>query len=245
MPQALLNKAHMGIRQLVQRLWPEKHPVLLWNEEYCSRLSRDKPIETYDFVSMDTELTGLNPRIDEIVSIGAVRIKNLRIVVGDNFFSYVRPSGGLPKDSTLVHRITPEQIKTAPALQEVLPAFIEFLGPSLVVGHFIPLDLDFLNRASRKLLGGKIKTRWLDTIKLTRGYEQTQRQEFYDGVNPGAQYALTHLAEKYHLPLFAKHDALEDALQTAYLFLFLVRRLRAAGSMTLDDFLLAGGTFPY
>ncbi len=89
-----------------------------------------------------------------------------------------------------MHRITPEQIKTAPELKEVLPAFIEFLGPSLVVGHFIPLDLDFLNRASRKLLGGKIKNRWLDTIKLTRGYEETQRHEFYDGVNPGASYSL-------------------------------------------------------
>ncbi len=194
---------------------------------------------------MDTELTGLNPRRDEIVSIGAVRIKNLRIVVGDNFFSYVRPAGGLPKDSTLVHRITPEQLKAAPDLGEVLPEFIEFLGSSLVVGHFIPLDLSFLNRASRKLLGGKIKNRWLDTIKLTRGYEETQHHDFYDGVNPGASYGLTHLAEKHNLPLFAKHDALEDALQTAYLFLFLVRRLRSAGFVTLDDFLLAGGTFPY
>jgi DNA polymerase III subunit epsilon len=235
----------MVMKRLLQWLWPEKHPVLLWNEEFFSGFRRDRPIESYDFVSMDTELTGLNPRGDEIVSIGAVRIRNLRIVVGDNFFSYVRPSGRLPKDSTLVHRITPEQIKTAPDLNEVLPAFIEFLGPSLIVGHFITLDLDFINRASRRLLGGRIQNRWLDTIKLARGYEETQRHEFYDGVNPGAAYGLTHLAEKYNLPLFAKHDALEDALQTAYLFLFLVRRLRAAGSLTLEDFLLAGGTFPY
>lgn len=235
----------LGFKSLFQRLWPEKHPVLQWNKEIFSGFKRDRPIETYDFVSMDTELTGLNPKKDEIVSIGAVRIHNLRIVVGDNFFSYVRPSGGMPKDSTLVHRITPEQIKNAPELDDVLPAFIQFLGPSVLVGHFIPLDLGFINRASKKVLGGQPKNRWLDTIKLTRGYEETQRHEFFDGVNPGAKYGLTYLAEKYQLPLFAKHDALEDALQTAYLFLFLVRRLRMAGFVTLDDYFLAGGTFPY
>ncbi len=57
-----MNRAHLGMKRLLQWLWPDKHPVLLWNEEYFSGFSRDRPIETYDFVSMDTELTGLNPR---------------------------------------------------------------------------------------------------------------------------------------------------------------------------------------
>jgi DNA polymerase III subunit epsilon len=233
------------VKRLWRRLWPEKHPVLRKNREYFKGFDRDKPIESYEFVSVDTELTGLNPTRDEIVSIGAVRIRNLRIVVGENFFSYVRPSGVMPKGSTLIHRITPEQIKTAPGLETVLPDFVEFCGSSLLVGHFVHLDLNFLNRACRKYLGGTMNNPYLDSMRLARAYNDQQGQPHYDGYNPGAPYNLTRLAEKYHLPLFAKHDALEDALQTAYLFLFLVQRLRQTGSKYLDDFVIAGRTFPF
>jgi DNA polymerase III subunit epsilon len=233
------------VKRLWRLLWPEKHPVLRKNRQYFAGFDRDKPVESYEFVSIDTELTGLNPTRDEIVYIGAVRIRKLRIVVGENFFSYVKPSRSIPKGSTLIHKITPEQIKTAPDLKDVLPDFVEFCGSSLLVGHFISLDLNFIHRACRKHLGGVMRNPFLDSMRLARAYNEQQGHAHYDGYNPGAPYNLTRLAEKYHLPLFAKHDALEDALQTAYLFLFLVNRLRQSGSRNLDDFVIAGRTFPF
>ena len=124
-------------------LWPwlrfrqsAKHSVLKRNEEHFVGFNPGKPIESYEFVSFDTELTGLNPRRDEIVSIGAVRIKNLRIVAGDNFFSYIQPTRNVPKNSTLIHRITPEQIKNAPPPDMVLPEFVEFCNGALLMGHY-------------------------------------------------------------------------------------------------------------
>jgi DNA polymerase III subunit epsilon len=233
------------VKRLWRWLWQEQHPVIRKNRQAFAGFDRDRPIESYEYVSMDTELTGLNPRIDEIVSIGAFRIRDMRIVVGENFFSYVRPTGPLPKGSTLIHRITPEQIKTAPDLATVLPQFVEFCGTSLLVGHFISLDLAFLNRASRKLLGGTIKNPFVDSMRLARAYNEQMGQPYYDGYNPGAPYNLTRLSQKFKLPLFAKHDALEDALQTAYLFLFLVKRLQMMGCKTLYDLLISGQTFPF
>ncbi len=132
-----------------KRFWPwtrtKKHPILVENESFFSTFDQNRPIESYEFVSLDTELTGLNPRHDQIVSIGAVRIRNLRIVAGENFFAYVRPTRALPKDSTLIHRITPEQIKNAPGLDSVLPDFVRFCGQSLLVGHYVALDMAFMN----------------------------------------------------------------------------------------------------
>jgi DNA polymerase III subunit epsilon len=209
--------------------------VLTRNRELIANIDGKRPIESYEFVVLDTELTGLNPSTDEIISIGAVRIRELRIAVGENFFCYVRPAGAMPKDSTLVHQITPDQIENAPGLAEVLPEFVEFCGQAVIVGHFVQLDLGFLNRATKKVLGGVLVNPALDTMKLAQAYHGYQQDAHFDGAYTRVSLNLTHLAQRYGLPLFAKHDALEDALQTAYLFLFLTRRLRNYGFQTLRD----------
>ena len=81
----------------------------------------------------------MNLRRDAIVSIGAVRIEGLKIITGNNFFSYVRPKRSMPKVSThLIHRITPDQIESAPELRKVLPDFLDFAGQRLVSRTFYP-----------------------------------------------------------------------------------------------------------
>ncbi len=228
---------------ILDRLWPwaknEKHESLLANEALFTEFDQNRPIESYEFVSFDTELTGLNPKKDQIISIGAVRIKNLRIVAGDNFFAYTKPTAELPKNTTLIHGITPEQIELAPPLEIVLPQFINYCGNSLLVGHYVAIDVDFVNRAARKHLGGRLNNPCVDTMKLTQTYQEHQRRG-YIGVNPGMSFNLNSLARLYDLPLFAQHDALEDALQTAYLFLYLIKRLTAAGYVTLRDIYVGG-----
>ncbi|HMK35252.1 MAG TPA: 3'-5' exonuclease [Desulfomonilaceae bacterium] len=231
-----------------KRFWPwtraQKHSVLLENESCFSSFDQNRPIESYEFISFDTELTGLNPRQDQIVSIGAVRIRNLRIVAGENFFSYVHPTRELPKDSTLIHRITPEQIKNAPELDSVLPDFVRFCGESLLVGHYVSLDMAFLNKAARKILGGVLRNPCVDSMRLAQAHQEYRRRNHYKRFNPGLSFNLSVLAREYDLPLFVQHDALEDALQTAYLFIYLVKKLRRAGYITLKDFYLAGRIGP-
>ncbi len=233
------------IRWLVRWLGGgKKHPLLMENEEHFSGFDPNLPIESYDFVCFDTELTGLNPRRDEIVSIGAVRIRNLRIVMGENFFTYVHPTQSLPKGSTLVHRITPEQIKNAPALESVLPDFVEFCGAGLLIGHYVALDMAFVNKALRKHMGGGLNNPSVDSMTMAQVYHEDSKKKRPGRVKFSVSYNLSNLAKEYDLPRFEQHDALEDALQTAYLFLFLVRRLREAGYVTFKDFTLAGRMNP-
>jgi DNA polymerase III subunit epsilon len=218
----------------------KKHPLLLENQRYFSGFDQNLPIESYDFVCFDTELTGLNPRRDEIVSIGAVRIRNLRIAVGENFFAYVHPAQSLPKVSTLVHRITPQQIKDAPGLESVLPDFVHFCSGSILIGHFVSLDLAFVNKALRKYLGGNLSNPAVDSMTMAQVYHEDSKMRRPGRSKAGMSFNLGNLAKEYDLPMFEQHDALEDALQTAYLFLFLVRRLREVGYITFKDFCLAG-----
>lgn len=224
--------------------WPgparKQHPLISENIRYFKELDQSRPIEEYDFVVFDTELTGLDERRDEIVSIGAVRIRNLQIVAGDTFHAHVRPTQPLPKDSTLVHRITPQDLANAPALAEVLPRFVAYCGTALLVGYYIALDTAFLNRFSKRLLGGTMRNPCIDTLRLARvhlelcGLPRRHRPE------EGISYSLAGLSQLYNLPAFVPHDALQDALQTAYLFLFLVKKLQTGGYRTLRQLFRAG-----
>lgn len=228
--------------------WPwarrEKHPAIIANHKRFERFDQNRPIETYEFVSLDTELTGLDLRRDAIVSIGAVRIEGLQIITGKNFFSYVRPKRSMPKVSTLIHRITPDQIENAPELRQVMPDLLDYIGGALLVGHFIGLDMAFINRAARRLVGGALRNPCLDSMKLAQVYEERQRGTYQDRIEVAAGYNLKTLSEKYHLPRFEQHDALGDAFQAACLFLFVAKKMQSFGCRTLTDIRTASRITP-
>ena len=218
----------------------EPHPLLLENNRYFSRFDQSAPLDQYQFVVYDTELTGLNRRKDEIISIGAVRITNLRIDLDATFHRYIRPQNIQHTRATLVHKITPEQLRLASPMEEVLPEFIQFVGTALIVGHFLDLDMHFLNRATRKVLDGTLANPGIDTMRLAQGYNRRRLGYFRDRSAETTSYRLNDLCEQYKIPLFKAHDALQDALQTAYLFLFLVKKFKKGGLVTLRDLYKAG-----
>ena len=226
---------------LKPRTWfAPPHPLLIRNREAFAGFNQSRPLANYTFIVCDTELTGFDRKRDEIVSIGAVLVRDLQIDLGATFHQYIRPRNIEHTQATLIHRITPQQLMEAPPLEEVLPAFVEFMGNSLMVGHYVALDMDFLNRAARKVLGGTLSNPGIDTMRMAQGYRRVLNGHFQDEEDRSCSYALEDLAKEYHLPMFKPHDALEDAMQTAYLFLFLLKKFRRGGLLTLKDIYQAG-----
>ncbi len=218
----------------------ELHPALLRNAALFAKFDQGRPLEAYSFTVFDTELTGLSRRKDQLIALGAVRIEQLRIEPSRCFHSYVRPDKIQPSTATLIHRITPEQLEQAPPVQEVLPAFAEFCGSSLLVGHFVDLDMHFLNKAADRALGGSLANPTIDTMRLARRYQEADDKDFYGGNDQSVSCTLDALVEAFSLPKFKPHDALEDALQTAYLFLYLLKKFQQSGTATLKDLYWAG-----
>jgi DNA polymerase-3 subunit epsilon len=218
----------------------EKHPLIVQNEEYFAAFNQAVTLAECSFVVFDTELTGLNKRKDEIIAIGAVRINNLRIILKDTFYSFVKPKNLEPSQSTLVHRITPEQLRQAPELHEVLPRFVEFVNRSLLVGHFIGIDMAFLNRAVQSVMGGSLSNPCIDTMRMARGYKEARLVHSYGNYEQTESYRLEDLSKEFNLPRFKPHDAFEDALQAAYLFLYLLQKLQRGGVKTLKQMYRAG-----
>lgn len=216
------------------------HPVMIKNRAAFSGFDQSRPLADYTFVVCDTELTGFDRKRDEIISIGAILIRDLQIDLGATFHQYIRPQNLKHTEATLIHRITPQQLAQAPSLEAVLPDFIEFAGNGLMVGHFVELDMGFLDAAARRLMGATLANPAIDTIRMARRYRQILLGPFHQEDDQSVSYVLEDLAREYNLPMFKPHDALEDAIQTAYLFLFFLKKFRKGGLTTLKDIYQAG-----
>jgi DNA polymerase III subunit epsilon len=229
-----------------QRLWPwgssrKKHPSILLNEERLRVFDGSQDMRSYEFVVFDTELTGLDRRHDEIVSMAAIRIRDMRIALDESFHSLVRTKKRDFGEGTFVHRITPQQLRLAPPPDQVLPAFIEFCGDSVMVGHLPELDFAFFHKISRQILGGIPHNPCLDSMELARAYWKLGHKKRIANLPKINSFNLTELSVACRLPLFPAHDALGDALQTACLFLYLVGCLRGLGVTTFRDLYRLGG----
>jgi len=231
------------VRGLIKKLaWFRQHDELITANNKCFRyFDGNRKFSDYSYVVYDTELTGLDRKKDEIIAIGAVRISSLQIDLSETFHYYVRPENIDHTQATLIHKITPEQLKEAPPLSDVLPRFLEFVGSDLLVGHYVWIDTTFLNRATKRFYNGTLANPNLDTMRMAQIYKRIVLGEFhgsYQSENGG--YNLQKLSRDLNLPFFDAHDALEDALQTAYLFLYLVKKLDKAGISTLNELFKAG-----
>ena len=80
-------------------------------------------------------------------------------------------------------------------------------------------------------------------MRLARAYKEARCRDYYGFCDQSMSYNLDDLSHEFHLPRFKPHDALEDALQTAYLFLFLLKKFRHGGIRTLKELYRSGRGF--
>jgi DNA polymerase III subunit epsilon len=223
------------------------HPLLQANKDFFTGFDQGRPLAEYSFVVCDTELTGLHKKKDELISIGAVVVRDLQIDLSSMFHHFIKPKNMDPTQATLVHRITPEQLESAEPIEDVLPKFVEYIHGSLLVGHHLPLDMHFLNKATSQVMNGILSNPGVDTMRMAQGYKRVQLGHYHEHNPREISYNLDDLGREYNLPRFKPHDALEDALQTAYLFLYLIKKFRKGGLVTLKDIFQSGrvGSFRY
>jgi len=231
----------------LKRLWRElfgtapRHPALAAHLLAQARRDNSRPLDELEFVAVDTELTGFDSRRDAMVSIAAVRLRGLSISPGDTFHTLLRPDRDVPRESSLIHRLTAAELADAPPVGEALEGFLAFLGSAVLVGHHVDLDMDFLCTAARRHLGGNLDAPCIDTLRLAMIFEE-KRLTFEGGVGDFEHvgYSLPMLCRRYRLPAVSTHDARSDAMAAAYLFLYLAKKLGRGRDMTLAGLWRAG-----
>ncbi len=192
------------------------------------------------YVVFDTELTGLNPKKDSIVSIGAVKVFGTRIDIGNPYYRIVQPQSELTGRSVVIHEITPAEASECPTIDVLLPEFLDFCGNAVVAGHFVSIDLAFLNKEMERLFGLTLRNPAIDTFVLYQSLRKLEENicAFHNGIRESVD--LITLAQKYSIPVADAHNALNDAFITAQFFQRLLTGLHSFNINTVGDLLKIG-----
>jgi DNA polymerase-3 subunit epsilon len=182
---------------------------------------RRTPLAAVRWVAVDCESSGLDPRRDRLLSLGAVAVRDGRIEAGESFRALLRQERPSDPANILVHGIGGEaQLGGLPPAQ-ALHAFRVFLGDGVPVAFHAAFDAALLRRA----LGRALPRRWLDLAALAPALYPERA---------ASCRALDDWLSAFGIAPQARHDALGDAFAAAQILLMLLAAARRQGVTTLE-----------
>ncbi len=184
----------------------------------------ETPVSDVRFVVLDTETTGLDPRRDRLITIGAVAVKDGEILLEDSFEALLRMDYN--HASVTVHGITRDETNEGMEEAEALELFLGYLRDGVIVGHHIGHDVQTLNVAYQRHFNMQLRNRALDTMDLT--LHLNDDGAFADRAMAQG-FTLDALCEMFGIAPHDRHTAGGDAFITAQVFLRLLRAARKAG----------------
>lgn len=185
-----------------------------------------------EYIAIDMETTGLDPRVGHILSVGLVLLRGDRIDLSSAEHLLLHTSREIPEESAVIHRITDDQAAGGRNIGEVMPRLLELLGGRVMIAHHARIESGFLSNACVALYGVKPPIPTVDTQALAlRWFRQRDQQV------AAKELRLHALRERYNLPRYPAHNALSDALAAAELFLAQVAYRARGGKVTLGELL--------
>jgi DNA polymerase-3 subunit epsilon len=189
------------------------------------------PLDEAGFVVVDLETLGGRPGPGTIIEIGAYRMIGRRI--GESFQSLIRPRAPIPPFITRLTSISNEMVADAPPIEDVMPAFRNFLGDAVMVAHNAAFDFGFLDFEFRRLFGLGLLNPVLCTLRLSRRMLPSVKRRRLDA-----------LAEHFGLSIEGRHRGLGDARMAAELLSIFLEMAAGMGIVRLDRLLDLHGRTP-
>jgi len=169
----------------------------------------DKP-PAGEYVSLDCEMSCLDPKLAEIISIAAILIKDQRIFLSETWTVLVKPAGQIDPASIPVHGLRHQDVQGGIALSDALAQLLHFIGPRPIVGYYLEFDLAVINRSLK--LGVALPNAAIDISGL-----------FYDRMvsahRPDVDLSLSYILQTLDIPDLPRHNPVNDALLAAMVFL--------------------------
>lgn len=185
----------------------------------------DAPADEARWVVIDVESSGLDPRRDSLIAVGAIAVAARCIALGQSYYRVLRQDAPSATENILVHRIgTAEQLGGVDP-RDALIGLLEFAGKAPCVGYNAPFDAAMLERAARTWLGESLRLAWIDLAWLAPAVARDAA---------GARQPLDVWLDAFGISAAVRHHALADALATAQLLLVLERKAAERGMRTVS-----------
>ncbi len=183
--------------------------------------SRGQKIQGQTFVAFDIETTGFSPVKNQIIEIGAVKIKDGQIL--ERFSSFINPKAPIPFQIEKLTGINDGMVMDAPAIEEVLPEFLKFCQDCIMVAHNADFDMSFMTQKAKDL-GMDFTPTYVDTLGMARAE-----------LKHLSRFKLDHVAKELNISLEHHHRAVDDALCCGQIFIKLCERMQEKGIADLDQ----------
>ncbi|WP_428773256.1 3'-5' exonuclease [Vibrio sp.] len=174
-------------------------------------------IDRSELVSLDCETTSLDPNRAELVTIAATKIIGNRILTSQPFEVRLRAPQSLDSGSVKIHRIRHQDLADGLSERDALVQLLDFIGNRPLVGYHIRYDKKILDLACRRQLGFPLPN---PLIEVSQIYHDKLEKHL-----PNAYFdlSLDAICKHLDLPLQDKHDALQDAIAAALVFVRLTK----------------------
>ncbi|ARU48326.1 3'-5' exonuclease [Sulfurospirillum diekertiae] len=180
-------------------------------DEQYRFLFEEAPVD--EVVVFDTETTGLSPKKDEILSIGAVKIRGNKILMSEKFELFIKPSREINEKSIKIHQIRNVDLENGIDPHKAIVQFLHFIGSRPLVGYYLEFDIKMMNTYVKPWLGINLPNPQIEVSGL---YHDKKIKFIPDGV---IDLRFDVMMNDLGLPIFGKHDALNDAMMTAMMYI--------------------------
>ena len=195
--------------------------------EACASHQIDKLVNT-PLISVDLELTGLDPKQNQIIAIGWTQVDHGRIRFGSNRHIMVNAQQSVGH-SAAIHELMDSEVAMGVPLETGLQALFEAAVSRVWLFHHAGLDVAFLQQACLAWAGVAPPFAVLDTMRMELLLRKRRDQLVKQG-----DLQLSTLRSRYNLPRYTAHNALIDACATAELMLAIASTMDPSGSLRLQ-----------
>jgi DNA polymerase III subunit epsilon len=189
------------------------HQISLGDQSYRFLFEPGPPDEVVVF---DCETTGLSVAKDDIITIAAVIVRGNRILTSEKFEAVARPDAKMNPDAIKIHRLLESDVKAGGLIMQIIPDFLRFIGGRPLVGYYLEFDVAMIDKYVKPLLGIQLPNEMIEVSALY--YDRK-----YGNAPPGTHIDLSfvHILRDLGLPALDQHDAFNDAVMTAEMYVAL------------------------
>lgn len=192
----------------LKKKWNRKH---LTDERFAFLFEESQNED--EVVVFDCETTGLSPKKDDIISIGAVKVKGNKIMTNEALHLFVKQDKQINHESIAIHQIRHCDLEDAIPVKEAIEQFLHYIGNKTLVGYYLEFDVAMINKYIKPMFGITLPNQKREVSAI---YYDKKIATIPQG---NIDLRFDSILDDLSLPKLQAHDALNDAVMTAMIYL--------------------------